>query len=71
MKKNYVIANFNLWSERFVVGNMAWLKPVFYESIKKGGGWVGVWVGFFLLGGLGLVSKINLVEGGIQIIYLN
>ena len=62
MKFFYVITNFNLWSERFVVDNMAWLKPVFCESIKKGWGWVGVWVGFFL-GGLGLVSKIYLVEG--------
>ena len=26
------MTNFNLWSERFVVGNMAWLKPVFCES---------------------------------------
>ena len=29
----------------------------------RGGGWVGVGVGFFSLGGLGLVSKINFVEG--------
>ena len=62
MKNFYVITNFNLWSERFVVGNMAWLKPVFCESIKKGWGWVGVWVGFFG-GGLGLVSKNYSVEG--------
>ena len=41
---------------------MAGLKSVFCESIKKGWGWVGMWVGFFL-GGLGLVSKINLVDG--------
>ena len=58
----YVITTFNLWSGRFVVGNMAGLKSVFCESIKKGWGWVGMWVGFFL-GGLGLVSKINLVDG--------
>ena len=50
MKNFYVITNFNLWSERFVVGNMAWLKPVFCESIKRGWGWVGVWVGFFYWG---------------------
>ena len=57
MKNFYVIANFNLWSERFVVGNMAWLKPVFCESIKKGWGWVGAWVGFFSWGpGTGLVE---------------
>ena len=63
MKIFYVITNFNLWYERFVVGNMAWLKPVFCESIKKrcGVGW-GM-DGFFFLRGLGLVSKINLVEG--------
>ena len=50
MKNFYVITNFNLWSERFVVGNMAWLKPVSCESIKKELGWVGVWVGFFSWG---------------------
>ena len=52
MKNFYVIINFKLWSERFVFGNMAWLKPVFCESIKKrgGGGWVGVWLGFFSWG---------------------
>ena len=39
MEKNfYVITTFNLWSERFVVGNMAGLKSVFCESIKKGWG---------------------------------
>ena len=37
-KKFYVITTFNLWSERFVVGNMAGLKSVFCESIKKGWG---------------------------------
>ena len=59
MKKNYVIANFNLWSERFVVGNMAWLKPVFYESIKKGGG-VGWGMGgfFFFLGAWDWFQKL-------------
>ena len=57
MKKNYVIANFNLWSERFVVGNMAWLKPVFCESFKEGWGWVGVWVGFFSSWGPGTGFK--------------
>ena len=42
---------------------MAGLKPVFCESFR-GGGRVGVGVGFFSsLGGLGLVSKINFVEG--------
>ena len=42
---------------------MAGLKPVFCESIKKGWrvGW-GMGGGFFS-GGLGLVSKLNLVEG--------
>ena len=62
MKIFYVITNFNLWSERFVVGNMAGLKPVFCELLKRGGGGLGYGWGFFL-GGLGLVSKINLVEG--------
>ena len=62
MKNVYVIINFKLWSERFVVGNMARLKPVFCESIKKGwgGGFGYGWV--FFLGSLGLVSKINMVE---------
>ena len=50
MKNFYVIINFKLWSERFVFGNIAWLKPVFCESIKKGWGLVGVWVGFFSWG---------------------
>ena len=50
MKKNYVIANFNLWSERFVVGNMAWLKPVFCESVKKGWGLGWGMGGFFSWG---------------------
>ena len=63
MKNFYVITNFNLWSERFVVGNMTWLKPVFCESIKKGWGVGWGMGGFFLGGGLGLVSKINSVEG--------
>ena len=42
---------------------MAGLKSVFCESIKKGWGvgW-GMGVFFFFLGGLGLVSKINLVD---------
>ena len=44
---------------------MAGLKSVFCESIKKGWG-VGWGMGgffFFLSWGLGLVSKINLVDG--------
>ena len=63
MKNFYVIINFKLWSERFVFGNMAWLKPVFCESIKKGWG-VGWGMGgfFFFFVGQGLVSKINMVE---------
>ena len=63
MKNFYVIINFKLWSERFVFGNIAWLKPVFCESIKKGWG-VGWGMGgvFFFFVGLGLVSKINMVE---------
>ena len=60
MKNFYVITNFNLWSERFVVGNMAWLKPVFCESIKKRGGGRGGWgmVGGFFLGAWDWFQKL-------------
>ena len=44
------MTNFNLWSERFVVGNMAWLKPVFCESVKKGWGLGWGMGGFFSWG---------------------
>ena len=51
MEKNfYVITTFNLWSERFVVGNMAGLKSVFCESIKKGWGVGWGMGGVFILG---------------------
>ena len=42
---------------------MAELKPIFCESVNRGWGWVGLGVGSFSLGGLGLVSKIHFVEG--------
>ena len=59
MKNFYVIINFKLWSERFVFGNMAWLKPVFCESIKKGWG-VGWGMGgfFFFLGAWDWFQKL-------------
>ena len=57
MKNFYVIINFKLWSERFVFGNIAWLKPVFCESIKKGGGGLGYGWGFFLSCGPGTGLK--------------
>ena len=58
MKNFYVIINFKLWSERFVFGNIAWLKPVFCESIKKGwGGGLGYGWGFFLFCGPGTGFK--------------
>ena len=59
MKNVYVIINFKLWSERFVVGNMARLKPVFCESIKKGWGGVGLGMGgFFFLGAWDWFQKL-------------
>ena len=53
MKNLYVITNFNLSSKRFVVGNMAGLKSVFCESIKKGWGVGWGMGGFFFLSFLG------------------
>ena len=58
MKNFYVITNFNLWSERFVVGNMAWLKPVFCESIKKGWGVGWGMGGVFFLGAWDWFQKL-------------